>query len=99
MLFRSMLSKMRKTTEKIKTFDLSYFLGKMFFGDGGFQNMFVYQPTLYTLELKRTRTLNMFWVGNQKEYVLLNLHNYILCSCIIQSFLDIKQECNSVRVF
>ena len=33
---------------KLQTYDLSYFLGNY-----GFQNMFVYQPTLDTLELKK----------------------------------------------
>ena len=30
--------------------------------------MFVYQPTLNMLELKKKRVLNMLLVGNQKEY-------------------------------
>ena len=34
-------------------FDLNYFLDKSSFCDDGFQNMFVYQPTLDTLELKK----------------------------------------------
>ena len=37
---------------KLKAYDLSYFLGKNFFGDDGSQNMFVYQPTLRTLQLQ-----------------------------------------------
>ena len=37
---------------KLKTYDLIQFLGKIFFGDDGFQNMFVYQPTFNMLELK-----------------------------------------------
>ena len=37
----------------LQTLDLSYFLGKSLFGDASFQNMFVYQPTLDTLELKK----------------------------------------------
>ena len=40
---------------KLKTHDLSYILGKNFLGDDGSQNMFVYQPTLSTLELKKTQ--------------------------------------------
>ena len=32
---------------KMQTHDLSYFLGKYFFGNYGFQNMFIYQPTQY----------------------------------------------------
>ena len=31
---------------KLQTYDLSYFLGKNFFGDDVFQNMFLYQKTL-----------------------------------------------------
>ena len=37
--------------EKLKTFDLSFFIGKNIFGGDDFQNMFVYQLTLNTLEL------------------------------------------------
>ena len=37
---------------KIKTYDLHYLIGKNIFGDDGSQNMFVYQPTFNTLELK-----------------------------------------------
>ena len=32
-------------------FDLSDFLGRNFFGDDGFESMFVYQPAFNTLEL------------------------------------------------
>ena len=39
-------------TVKLETNDLNYFLGKIFFGDDGSQNMFVYQPTFNMLELK-----------------------------------------------
>ena len=35
--------------------DLSFFLGKNFFGDDSFKNMFVYQPTLSTLVLKEDK--------------------------------------------
>ena len=31
--------------EILQTFDLSYFVGENFFGDDGFQNMFVFQST------------------------------------------------------
>ena len=43
-------------------------LAKKNFGIDGFQNMFVYQPKLDTLELKKKiKALIMFLVGNQKE--------------------------------
>ena len=38
---------------KLEASDLSYCHGKNFVGDDGCQNMFVYQPTLTTLELKK----------------------------------------------
>ena len=38
---------------KLQTHGLSYFLDKNCFGDDGFRNTFVYQPTLDTLELKK----------------------------------------------
>ena len=69
---------------------LSFFLDKKFFCDDGSQNMFVYHQTLDTLELKRTRVLIMFLVGNQRGYILLNLSYYILLSYIALHFLDIK---------
>ena len=40
---------------KLQTHNLSYFLGKKFFDDDGFQNLFVYQPTLDILELKQDK--------------------------------------------
>lgn len=40
--------------KKIETFDLNSFLDKTFFSDDSFQSIFVYQPTLYTLELKES---------------------------------------------
>ena len=49
---------------QLQAFGLSYFYGKFFFGDDGFQNMFVYLPTINMLELKKTRTLNMLLVKN-----------------------------------
>ena len=38
---------------KLEAFDLSYFHGKFLFGDDGFQNVLIYQPTFNTLELKK----------------------------------------------
>ena len=48
-------------------------------GDDGFQNMFVYQPTFNTLELiKDKRVLTMLLIGKQKEYIILDLHHYMM---------------------
>ena len=35
--------------------DLSFFLSEKNFGNNAFQNMFIYQPTLDTLELKKDK--------------------------------------------
>lgn len=37
---------------KLQTYDLSYFTGKSVFGDYGSPNMFVYQPTFSTSQIK-----------------------------------------------
>ena len=46
-----------------------------------FQNMFIYQPTFITLELKTARSILL--VGNQKRYIIPNCLYYIVFSCII----------------
>ena len=38
-------NKNKERMEILQTFDLSYFVGENFFGDDGFQNMFVFQST------------------------------------------------------
>ena len=61
---------------KLQKHDLSYFLGKNFFGDDGSQNMFVDQPILTVLELKKDK-VTMFLIGNQEGYIPLNISHYI----------------------
>ena len=51
---------------KLESFDSSYFNFRIFFGGNGFQNMFMYQTTFSTLELKRTKLLNIILDGNWK---------------------------------
>ena len=54
-----------------------------FTSNDGSQNTFLHQPTLDILEFKKeTKVLIMFLVGNQKEYIILNLTHYILLFCI-----------------
>ena len=56
----------------------NFFLGRIYFtSNDGSQNAFVYQPTLNTLELKKGTD---YVVGNQMEYIILNLSHYILLS-------------------
>ena len=47
--------KNNENIEKLLAFDLVYFLGKIVFGDDGFQNMCFYQTTVSTLELKEKK--------------------------------------------
>ena len=65
------------------TKDYDFFLGRIYFtSHDGSQNTFVYQPTLDTLELKKTKVLIMFLVGNQMEDIILDFSHYILLSYI-----------------
>ena len=45
-----------KELKRLKIIDLSYFRGEFFFGNNVFQDMFVYQPTLNTLQIKYEKT-------------------------------------------
>ena len=60
---------------KLQVFDSSFFHVKIFFSDHVCQNIFVYQPKFDTLELKKTRVMNMLFVGNQKGNIILNMHH------------------------
>ena len=53
-----------------------------FTSNDGSQNTFFYQPTLDTLELKKIKVRIMFLVGNEMEYIILNLSHYVLLSYI-----------------
>ena len=77
----------RKITSKklniLTTKDYNFFLSRIYFtSNDGSQNTFVYQPTLNTLELKKSKTMIIFLVGNQRDYTLLNLNHYIFLSYI-----------------
>ena len=51
--------------------------------DDGTQKMFFFcQPSFNTLELKKTKALIMFLVGNQKGSLLLNVNHYLILFCI-----------------
>ena len=56
------------------TNDYNFFFGRIYFtSNDGSHNIFVYQQTLDTLELKKkTKVLIKFLVGNQREYLILN---------------------------
>ena len=68
----------QKKLDSLTTKCCNVFSGRMYFTiDDASQNMFV-----YTLELKKTSVLIMFLVGNQRQYILLNLSHYTLLSYI-----------------
>ena len=74
-------AKLKKEEDKIvklQRHDLIFFLGKNVFADDSSQNMFIYQPTLDKLELKKTKVLLVFLVGNERGYTLLKLNFCIL---------------------
>ena len=49
--------------------DYNFFLGRIYFtSNDGFQNMFVYQPTLNVLELK---------IDKSTEYIILEIKKFI----------------------
>ena len=57
---------------------LIIFLDRMYFtSNDESQNTFIYQPTL-----DRTKTLFIFLLANQMEYMILSLSHYILLSYI-----------------
>ena len=57
---------------------LIIFLDRMYFtSNDESQNTFIYQPTL-----DRTKTLIIFLLANQMEYMILSLSHYILLSYI-----------------
>ena len=67
-------------------------LGRIYFtSNDGSQNKFAYQPTLVdTLEFKKEKVMIMFLVGNQREYIILNLSHYILLSYIAKKLSGYK---------
>ena len=71
-------------------FHSSYFPGEIFFGDDGFQNMFVYQLTFNTLELKKTRRLDILLAVNQKVFFNLDFFHYMVLSFLRQNISETK---------
>ena len=76
-------TKYLEVLKKLTTKDYNFFLGRMCFtSNDGSQNTFVYQRTLDNLESKKAKILVIFLIGNQMEYITLNLSHYILLSYI-----------------
>ena len=77
---------------KVEKYDLSYFLSKKLLDIGGFPKMFVYQEHLVRYSYKKTKTLIMLSIGNQKYCMLLLFHQNIFFSCIAQKLFGYKIE-------
>ena len=72
----------KKVTSLIKK-GYNFLLGWIYFtNNDGSQNMFVYQPTLDTLELTKDKSTDYIFIWNKKEYIILNLGHFILLSYI-----------------
>ena len=82
MSVRSKMRKNEKKKEKLKISDLSYFLGKNFFGDDAFQNIFVYQPTFSKLGLKEGKRTEYIIAWKSKGLFKSRLNHYIQISCL-----------------
>ena len=65
--------------KKLKTFDLSYFIGKSHFNEDGTQNYLVFQPLNKYFKLI-TNTLSILY-GNLRDYLLKQL------TLLLQAFL------------
>ena len=66
--------------EKLKTFNLSCFLGKNCFGYGGFQNTFANEPTYSKLDLDKANKMDI----NQTDYLNSDLSQCIVFSSLTQ---------------
>lgn len=53
----------------MKTFWIKLSFGKSFFGNGGFQDMFVYQPIFSTLDLKEGKGTEYSIVWKLREMI------------------------------
>ena len=65
---------------KLQTHDLSCFLGRKFYGDDGFQNIFVYQPLFSMLELRKDKGTDYAFGWKSKGFLeskLLLLHSIL----------------------
>ena len=81
----------QKKLNSLKIKDYIFFLDRIYFtSDDGSQHLFVYQPTLDSLQFKKAKVLIMLLVWNQRYCILLNVRHCILLSWIALNFLDIE---------
>ena len=65
----------------------------------GYDFLFVYQPRLVMLELKKDKGTDHVLSSKSNKVYNLNLSHYVVLSYIALHFLDIKWEQNLVKIF
>ena len=79
---------------------MKLFSWEKFFGNDGSQNTFVYQPTLYMLDVKDNGTdHHLIWKSKEICTSKLNYTTSILLSCIAWNVLDIMWKIEFDRDF
>lgn len=72
----------KKKLEQLQIFELSYFWGKNYFGDDGFQNMFAYRKKLNKLVSKEDKGNEYVIACKSRGLYKLNFIDYITLSCL-----------------
>ena len=68
----------QKKLNRLTTKDYNFFLGRLYFASNdGLQNMFVYQPTFDTLELKKGEGTDYVYTSKLKPLYTAFLHNFL----------------------
>ena len=71
-------SEIQKKLNRLTTKDYKFFLVRLYFtSNDGLQNMFVYQPTLDTLELKKGEGTDYVYTSKLKPLYTAFLHNFL----------------------
>ena len=71
-------SEIQKKLNRLTTKDYNFFLIRLYFtSNDGLQNMFVYQPTFDTLELKKGEGTDYVYTSKLKPLYTAFLHNFL----------------------
>ena len=71
-------SEIQKKLNRLTTKDYNFFLVRLYFtSNDGLQNMFVYQPTFDTLELKKGEGTDYVYTSKLKPLYTAFLHNFL----------------------
>ena len=68
----------QKKLKSLITKDCNFLFGRIYFtSNEGSQSTFVYQPTIDALELKKDKGIDYVLARNQREYLILNLSQFV----------------------